>query len=97
MDQIFDDYMQNSPDGIHPSDSISYILAKIINFGFADNVKQSSVQERTVQWTSSRSDLSRWKTNLPVSFAPFSHAAIEGNPFPSIWMLQPYHSESCLL
>ncbi|KAJ4984949.1 hypothetical protein SVAN01_09555 [Stagonosporopsis vannaccii] len=91
MDQIFDDYMRNYPEGIHPSDTISYVLAKIINFCFANTAQQLSPRDRTVHWKSLQSELAKWNADLPASFAPFSHASKEGNPFPSIWMLQPYH------
>lgn len=93
MGQIFDTYMHDHPENIHPSDYISYILAKVINACFANNVQQLSLQDRRVYWRSLQSELAKWKTDLPASFAPYSHAAKEDNPFPSLWMLQPYQSK----
>lgn len=92
MGQIFDHHMEVRPNGILPPDQISYILAKIINFCFADSAEISTSLERMECWRSLDQRLQQWLASLPTSYAPFSNSTKEDNPFPSLWMLQPCHS-----
>ncbi|KAF2998229.1 hypothetical protein E8E13_005566 [Curvularia kusanoi] len=90
MSGIFDDYVESHPEDVLPPDAISYLLGKIINFSFAKFAQQLS-RDRQEQWQSLKSALESWKARLPASYAPFSHSGLHGNPFPSLWMLQPCH------
>lgn len=92
MGQIFEDHLQNHAHNILPSDQISYTLAKIINFCFADFAQAPSPVQRRAQWHTLNQALQRWAANLPASYTPFSRAKRKDNPFPSFWMLQPCHS-----
>jgi hypothetical protein len=93
MGQIFDSYLQIDCKHVSPCNSISYLLAKIVNFGFEDSSEQQTLWERRTLWRSLRTDLDKWEADLPHDFAPFSHAIRAENPFPSIWLLQPYHGK----
>jgi hypothetical protein len=93
MGQIFDIYRQNGCRFVFPSDQISYLLAKTINFCFESICERDTLQERRLQWQSLRADVNRWQKSLPLGFAPFSLAVKANNPFRSIWMLQPYHGK----
>lgn len=92
MARIFGTFSQVDCRFVFPSDEISYLLAKIINFAFEVHSEQQTLRERRLLWQSLRADLDRWKANFPQTFAPFSHAIKAGNPFPSIWLLQPFDS-----
>ena len=89
--QIFDDHVESAPNSVMPSNYIAYLLAQIINFCFTDTSYEVSIQNRRERWRDLRASLERWKEDLPSSFQPFSVAAKSDNPFPSIWMLQPWH------
>lgn len=94
MDGIFDENMDSHLGDIMLSDSISYLLGKIINFSF-----KNTTHGRRGHWESLRSALDDWKRNMTTGTAdpsPFSSAAIRGNPFPSIWMFQPCQSKCTL-
>lgn len=96
MGQIFDSYSQIPSGNVFPSNSISYLLAKIINFGFEEGHEQHTLWERRLLWGSLRANLDKWEADLPHDFAPFSHSVKAENPFPSIWLLQPYHGKPIL-
>ncbi|KAF3037387.1 hypothetical protein E8E12_008123 [Didymella heteroderae] len=91
MGQIFDFHSQTGCRRVNPSDQITYLLAKIINFSFEDNSERQTLQERRLLWQSLRADIDRWEATLPQNFAPFSLAVQRDDPFPAIWMLQPCH------
>ncbi|KAI1616484.1 hypothetical protein EDD36DRAFT_415380 [Exophiala viscosa] len=97
MGQIFDGHLQRGPHKIHPSDSITYLLAQIINFCFPDPSLQTSLQDRHTLWRSIHADFMAWKADLPSTFEPFSLAAKPGDPFPSLWMLRPWHVAEIML
>jgi hypothetical protein len=93
MGRIFDSQMQNDPDRVLPPDRISYLLARIINFCYPDLSQRMSLQERCALWRTLHADLIKWKADLPISYRPFSVSAKPGNPFTSLWMLQPWHGK----
>jgi len=73
------------------SNSISFLLAKVINVSFAhENNQHIPVHEDHLQ--ALRSELKAWTAGLPESFQPTSTALKKGNAFPSLWMLQPWHT-----
>jgi hypothetical protein len=90
MDGIFDE-IDGHLEGILPSDMISYLLGKIINFSFRGT--QQSLQERRAHYASLKSALVDWDSRLAVGYYPFSRSLEGYNPFPSLWMFQPCHSE----
>ena len=92
MGGIFDGQIESHLEDILPSDIISYLLGKIINFSFT-NTRQKSLEERLDYWASLRSALEDWNRRLAPDYSPFSSAVVRGNPFPSVWMLQPCHSK----
>ncbi|RFU32106.1 hypothetical protein B7463_g4227, partial [Scytalidium lignicola] len=53
--------------------------------------KNHSLQQRQKEWQSLRKQLAIWKEHLPTSFELYSTAAKLDNPFPSLWLLQPWH------
>lgn len=73
---------------------MSYHLARIINFCFAVHPVHTLPGNRVLAWHDLRSDLTTWRDSLPSTFNPFSIAAKPGNAFPSLWMLQPWHSKT---
>ena len=97
MDGVFDENMNSHLGDIMLSDSISYLLGKIINFSFK-NTTQQSLHGRRGHWESLRSALDDWRnmTAGTTDYSPFSSAAVKGNPFPSIWILQPCQSKCTL-
>lgn len=74
---------------------MSHILARVINHCFQNGaVEQHSVDERIRVQEALHRALDEWRESLPPSFEPFSAAAVATNsPFPSIWLLQPWHGE----
>ena len=85
-----------SPSDDRPDDtwahSITYILARVINFCFDTTVEMSSSERKgTCEYLSEC--VSDWRSNRPKSFNPFSAAPKPGNAFPSIWLLQPWHGK----
>ncbi|KAK6857801.1 hypothetical protein PG995_005500 [Apiospora arundinis] len=81
---------------------ITYLLARIMNFSFAQAQHQQTSEEmagsidpnervREAQWMELRSDLALWTSNLPASFEPFSRAPKHDNVFPSEWVTRPWH------
>ena len=98
MDGIFDENMDSHLGDIMLSDSIGYLLGKIINSSFKPTTQQP-LHGRRGHWESLRSALDDWKRNMmagTADYSPFSIAAVRGNPFLSIWMLQPFQSK-CIL
>jgi hypothetical protein len=83
---------ENMPDDMQ-ANCISYLLARIINMVFWDHAEGFSWEEKTLEWRSLNADLRVWKDRLPASFEPYSTAHLEGNVFPSLWMLRPWHGE----
>ncbi|KAH8802480.1 hypothetical protein F5884DRAFT_860843 [Xylogone sp. PMI_703] len=73
------------------SNIITYILARIINHCFWKPVEEYPLQQRQKDWQALRKQLTVWREHLPASFEPYSTAAKAGNPFPSLWLLQPWH------
>lgn len=71
---------------------ISYILARVINFCFDDN-GSFDLEDRGRIWQELIADVSAWRSNRPGSFDHFSTTAKDGNAFPSIWLLQPWHGK----
>lgn len=85
------------PDAVMPDDmwanAISFTLARIINFAFNtphDDVIRLS-EERMAAWNDLAAEAASWRQRLPDSCKPFSTAVKEGNLFPSIWFLRPWH------
>lgn len=81
----------------HYSDSmrsniISHILARIINYCFQES-KGHQIQEKKITWKSLRKELSTWREHLPTSFEPYSTAIKDNNPFPSLWLIHPWHGK----
>jgi hypothetical protein len=88
-----------SPSDDRPDDiwahSITYILARVVNFCFDTTIEMGS-SERKVTWEFLSTCVSNWRSNRPKSFNPFSATPKPGNAFPSIWLLQPWHGKSFL-
>jgi hypothetical protein len=72
--------------------SITYILARVVNFCF-DATNEMSFAERKETWEYLSECVSDWCSNRPKSFNPFSGAPKPGNAFPSIWLLRPWHGK----
>jgi hypothetical protein len=80
---------------------ITYILARtlklycVLNGAVSDEDEQQMwTPERFEQsWNELVGDLALWNDNLPATFQPFSTAPKDGNAFPSLWMLKPWHGE----
>jgi hypothetical protein len=71
---------------------MSYILAKVINFCFDEGGDLGGGwEEREGNWRELEKEVEEWGENRPTSFDYFSTAAKEGNKFPSIWLLSPWH------
>jgi hypothetical protein len=81
---------ENMPDDMQ-ANHVSYLLARIINLSFGDQVKRIPLENRMVEWHSLDAALNVWKDRLPATFEPYSTAQIAGNVFPSLWMLRPWH------
>jgi hypothetical protein len=73
---------------------MSYYLARIINFCFDAHPGHTLPEDRIMAWHALRSDLTTRRDNLPSTFNPFPTSAKAGNAFPSLWMLQPWHSKT---
>ncbi len=70
--------------------SITYTLARVVNFCFDTTVEMSSSEIKET-WEYLSECVSDWSSNRPKSFNPFSAAPKPGNGSPSIWLLQPWH------
>ena len=72
----------------------SFILAKVINYSFRETPRRRDDDtERSATWQSLFRELKAWKECLPQHFEPFSNAAKADSPFPSLWLLQPWHGK----
>ncbi|RDL30161.1 uncharacterized protein BP5553_10439 [Venustampulla echinocandica] len=69
---------------------ISYILARVTNYCFQESMERQ-MQEKQIAWKSLRKELATWREYLPASFEPYSTAVKENNPFPSLWLIHPWH------
>jgi hypothetical protein len=74
------------------SNAISHLLARVINFCF-QNDERDSLEGRVSTWRSLAIEVAAWKANRPATFDPFSTAPKSGNPFPSLWLINPWHGE----
>lgn len=91
LGQIFDTHVPDVTQHDELFNDICYLLARIVNFCFAENAVRLPARDRQLFWLSLSSDLETWKHSLPPSFQPYSTAAKPENPFPSLWMLRPWH------
>ncbi len=66
---------------------MSHILARIINHCFAGERASKELDD----WVLLENELTAWKASLPASFEPYSNASITNNPFPSFWLIHPWH------
>jgi hypothetical protein len=73
------------------ANTVTYILARVMNRCFAKDIQQSGPLDSD-EWTALYADLMFWNDTLPPTYAPYSRAPRAGNPFPSEWYLQPWHS-----
>ena len=94
MGNIFANLTDENPADDMKANTISYLLARAINFSFPDLAECSSQNDRILAWQTLHSDLADWKTRLPARFEPFSTASKAGIVFPSLWMLKPWHGDS---
>ncbi|KAG9230251.1 hypothetical protein BJ875DRAFT_162264 [Amylocarpus encephaloides] len=74
-----------------PANKISYILATIINYCFRQTPPGEMPSKNQLSWQSLRTELTTWREQLPPVFDPFSTSNKPGNPFASLWLLQPWH------
>jgi len=70
---------------------MSYVLAKVVNFCFDDGFGGGNAGQRIEIWRKLQGEVEGWGEKRPESFYPFSTGAKEGNVFPSIWLLSPWH------
>jgi len=73
------------------SNYISYILAKVINFCFANGDGTTNLERRGETWQVLEKEVESWRESRPENFNAFSMAEKAGNAFPSIWLLSPWH------
>lgn len=73
------------------SNIISYILARISNYCFERSTQEMTEDQTRLHWVSLQTDLTVWRSHLPASFEPYSTAEKANNPFPSLWLVQPWH------
>ncbi|THW99752.1 hypothetical protein D6D13_09947, partial [Aureobasidium pullulans] len=78
------------PESMH-ANTITYILAQVINHCFNCGSTNEQEDSNHDKWTSLKGDLTYWKEGLPTSYEPYSRASKEGNVFPSAWYLRPWH------
>lgn len=76
------------------TNSITYILARVVNFCFEDRWEKEGFIEIETEWKLLALETNDWRTNLPITFEPFSTAPKARNIFPSLWMLRPWHGKS---
>jgi hypothetical protein len=74
------------------ANTVTYILARVINHCFAKDDQQFGSSDSD-GWMALYADLMFWDDKLPSTYAAYSRAPKAGNPFPSEWYLQPWHSE----
>ncbi|RDW84382.1 hypothetical protein BP6252_01972 [Coleophoma cylindrospora] len=70
---------------------MSHLLARTINHCFHETEDGLANEGRQQSWQDLQREVSAWKANLPASFDPFSTAVKEENPFPSLWLVHPWH------
>lgn len=75
------------------ANAISHILARVINFCFAQNPENELSTNREEIWYNLKAEVEAWRIGLPESFKPFSTALKDGNVFPSEWLMQPCHGK----
>lgn len=78
------------------ANAISHPLARVINFCF-DKSSKETLESRTSIWQSLAADTKIWRDTVPVCFNPLPTAPKQGNLFPSIWLVRPWHGEGYLL
>ncbi|THZ45490.1 hypothetical protein D6C90_04491, partial [Aureobasidium pullulans] len=78
------------PESMH-ANTVTYILARVINYCFNRGSTNQQEDSNHDEWTSLKGDLTYWKESLPTSYEPYSRASKEGNVFPSAWYLRPWH------
>lgn len=83
------------PDSMH-ANTITYILARVINHCFTGDDEQSP-QFNDDERKELTNSLMFWVDSLPSTYRPYSQAPRAGNPFPSEWYLRPWHSECDVL
>jgi hypothetical protein len=74
------------------ANSITYILARVINHCFSDDDGETVLLDSD-EWTDLHNELMLWHSSVPFTYAPYSRAPRAGNPFPSEWYPRPWHSE----
>ncbi|KZF23020.1 hypothetical protein L228DRAFT_141531 [Xylona heveae TC161] len=97
-------YDDDGSDDDMKSNIVTYILALVINYCFERNDETTNVNDsgssknnavsqgqRIATWHKLKRHLFTWESYLPASFLPFSTAPRPGNPFPSYWILSPWH------
>lgn len=72
------------------ANTISYVLAKVINFCF-QVTQEEPLEIRVSTWTSLAASVASWKDHRPATFDSFSESPKSGNKFPSIWLIKPWH------
>lgn len=78
-------------DSVH-ANTVTYILACVINLCFGRDERGNTLEFNEAEWTKLNAELAYWSHNLPSTYEPYSQAPKEGNPFPSEWYLRPWHS-----
>ncbi|PVH74020.1 hypothetical protein DL98DRAFT_594520 [Cadophora sp. DSE1049] len=75
------------------ANAISFILAKVISFAFGEESQSGTAEigSRIAIWRDLAKDVASWRESRPATFHPFSNAPKMGSPFPSIWLLRPWH------
>jgi hypothetical protein len=79
-------------DSVH-ANTMTYILARVINLCFGHDESGYILEFNEDEWTKLNAELVFWSENLPTTYAPYSQAPKAGNPFPSEWYLRPWHSK----
>ncbi|KAH0014463.1 hypothetical protein KCU78_g8649, partial [Aureobasidium melanogenum] len=79
-------------DSVH-ANTMTYILARVINLCFGHDESRNILEFNEDEWTKLNAELVFWSENLPTTYAPYSQAPKSGNPFPSEWYLRPWHSK----
>ncbi|KEQ58391.1 uncharacterized protein M437DRAFT_59491, partial [Aureobasidium melanogenum CBS 110374] len=77
-------------DSVH-ANTVTYILARVINLCFGRDERGNILEFNEAEWTKLNAELAYWSHNLPSTYKPYSQAPKEGNPFPSEWYLRPWH------
>lgn len=72
---------------------ITHLLARIMNYCFKETGSNQMTNVEPLDWQSLRRELSSWESQLPPSFETYSTAEKPNNPFPSLWLFQPWHGQ----